>query len=59
LIVLDENILDGQRLLLEASRFAPRQIGVNMKDEQLLVLFGTRPDLKMTKCFAEERPLRI
>jgi predicted nuclease of predicted toxin-antitoxin system len=43
LIVLDENILDGQRLLLEASRMATRQIGVNlgrkgMKDEEIVVL---------------------
>jgi hypothetical protein len=30
LIVLDENILDGQRLLLEASRMATRQIGVDL-----------------------------
>jgi hypothetical protein len=38
LIILDENILEGQRLLLEASRIAVRQIGVDighkgLKDE--------------------------
>jgi hypothetical protein len=43
LIVLDENILDGQRVLLEAWRLAPRQIGVDLgrkglKDEQIIVL---------------------
>ena len=30
MIVLDENILDGQRLLLEASRVAIKQIGVDI-----------------------------
>ena len=30
MIVLDENILEGQRLLLEASRVAVRQIGVDI-----------------------------
>jgi hypothetical protein len=43
LIILDENILDGQRLLLEASRTAVRQIGVDighkgLKDEEIVVL---------------------
>jgi hypothetical protein len=43
LIILDENILDGQRLLLEASRMALRQIGVDighkgLKDEEIVVL---------------------
>jgi hypothetical protein len=43
LIILDENILDGQRLILEASRLAARQIGVNLgrkglKDEEIVVL---------------------
>jgi len=43
LIILDENILDGQRLLLEASRIAVRQIGVDigqkgLKDEEIVVL---------------------
>jgi hypothetical protein len=42
LIVLDENILEGQRLLLEASRLAPRKIGVDvgrkgMKDDEIVV----------------------
>jgi hypothetical protein len=45
LIILDENILDGQRLLLEASRVATRQIGVDvgrkgMKDAEVAVLLG-------------------
>jgi hypothetical protein len=40
LIVLDENILEGRRLLLEASRLSPRQIGVDvgrkgMKDDEI------------------------
>jgi hypothetical protein len=43
LIVLDENILDGQRLLLDASRIAAKQIGVDighkgLKDEEIIVL---------------------
>jgi hypothetical protein len=43
LILLDENILEGQRLLLEARRIAPRQIGVEvarkgLKDEQIIPL---------------------
>ena len=43
MIILDENILDGQRMLLEAWRLAPRQIGVNLgrkglKDEEIIVL---------------------
>jgi hypothetical protein len=43
LIVLDENILEAQRLLLEASRIATRQIGVDlgrkgMKDDAIIVL---------------------
>jgi hypothetical protein len=43
LIVLDENILDGQRLLLEGWRLAARQIGVDLgrkglKDEEIVVL---------------------
>jgi hypothetical protein len=43
LIILDENILDGQRLLLEASRVTTRQIGVDvgrkgMKDDEIAVL---------------------
>lgn len=43
MIVLDENILDGQRLLLEAWRFPARQIGVDigrkdLKDNQIPVL---------------------
>lgn len=43
MIILDENVLDGQRLLLEASRMAVRQIGVDigrkgLKDEGIIVL---------------------
>jgi hypothetical protein len=43
LIILDENILDGQRLLLQAWRLAARQIGLGMgrkglKDEEIVVL---------------------
>ena len=43
MIVLDENILDGQRRLLEAWRIAVRQIGVDighkaLKDEEIIVL---------------------
>ena len=43
MIILDENILEGQRLLLEASRIAVRQIGVDighkgLKDEEVVVL---------------------
>ncbi|HYL73513.1 MAG TPA: hypothetical protein VEU96_04875 [Bryobacteraceae bacterium] len=43
MIILDENILDGQRLLLEAWRLAARQIGVDLgrkglKDEEIVVL---------------------
>jgi len=45
-IVPDENILDGQRLLLEASRVAIKQIGVDigrkgMKDDGLAPIFET------------------
>ena len=43
MIILDENILDDQRLLLEASRVTTRQIGVDvgrkgMKDDEIAVL---------------------
>jgi hypothetical protein len=43
LIILDENIVDGQRLLLDAWGLAARQIGVNLghkglKDEEIVVL---------------------
>jgi hypothetical protein len=43
LIILDENVLDGQRLLLEAWRLPARQIGVDigrkgLKDDQIPVL---------------------
>jgi hypothetical protein len=43
LIILDENILDGQRLLLQAWRLAARQIGFDLgrkglKDEEIVVL---------------------
>jgi hypothetical protein len=42
-IILDENILEGQRLLLEAWNISPRQIGLDMgrkglNDEQIIVL---------------------
>jgi len=43
LILLDENILENQRVLLEASRIRSRQVGVDvgrkgMKDEEIIVL---------------------
>lgn len=43
MIVLDENILEGQRLLLEASKVAVRQIGLDigrkgLNDEEIVVL---------------------
>ena len=43
MIVLDENILDGQRLLLESWKIAPRQVGLDigrkgLKDEEIVVL---------------------
>jgi len=43
LIILDENILEGQRLLLQAWRVAARQVGFDLgrkglKDEEILVL---------------------
>lgn len=43
MIVLDENILDGQRVLLESSHLSPRQIGFNLgskglKDEEIIPL---------------------
>ena len=43
MIILDENILDGQRLLLQAWRVAARQIGFDLgrkglQDEEILVL---------------------
>jgi hypothetical protein len=43
LILLDENILESQRLLLESSRIRARQIGVDfghkgLKDEEIIVL---------------------
>jgi len=49
LIILDENILEGQRLLLDASRLAPRQIGVDigrkgLKDEEIIVLLRRQRD---------------
>lgn len=45
--VLDENILEGQRLRLESWRIAARQIGVDigrkgMKDEEIVVLLRTK-----------------
>lgn len=43
MIILDENILEGQRLLLQAWRLAARQIGLDigrkgLKDEEIIVL---------------------
>ena len=43
MIVLDENIVDGQRLLLESRKIAARQIGLDVgrkgvKDEEIVVL---------------------
>ncbi len=43
MIILDENILDGQRLLLQGWRLAARQIGLDLgrkgaKDEEIVVL---------------------
>lgn len=43
MILLDENILDGQRLLLEAWRIPVRQVGVDqgrkgLQDEQIILL---------------------
>ena len=43
MIVLDENILDGQRLLLQAWRLAAKQIGLDfgrkgLKDQEIVVL---------------------
>lgn len=43
MIVLDENILDGQRLLLQTWRLSARQIGLDfgrkgLKDEEIVVL---------------------
>jgi hypothetical protein len=42
-IILDENIVEGQRLLLEAWKIAVRQVGLDigtkgLKDEQIVVL---------------------
>ena len=50
MIVLDENVLDGQRLLLEASRVAIKQIGVDighkgMKDDEIIVLLRKQRNL--------------
>ncbi|MCX6628402.1 MAG: hypothetical protein NTW28_12325 [Candidatus Solibacter sp.] len=47
MIALDENILDGQRLLLDGSRVKAGQIGVNlgrkgMKDDEIVVLLRQR-----------------
>ena len=43
MIILDENILEGQRLLLQAWRLPARQIGLDigrkgLKDEEIFVL---------------------
>jgi hypothetical protein len=50
LIVLDENILDGQRRLLESWRIHARQIGVDfghkgLKDEEIIVLLRRRRNI--------------
>ena len=50
MIVLDENILEGQRLLLEASRVPTRQIGVDVgrkgiKDDEIVVLLRQRRNI--------------
>ena len=42
MIVLDENIIDGQRLLLEGWNVAARQVGLDvgrkgLKDEEIVV----------------------
>ena len=43
MIILDENILDGQRLLLESWKIAARQVGLDvgrkgLEDEEIVVL---------------------
>ena len=43
MIVLDENILDGQRLMLEGWKIAARQVGLDvgrkgLKDEEIVIL---------------------
>jgi hypothetical protein len=53
-IVLDENVLDGQRLLLEASRVAIKQIGVaighkGMKDDEIIVLLRKQRNLSFSR----------
>jgi predicted nuclease of predicted toxin-antitoxin system len=50
LILLDENILDGQRLLLEASGVAARQVGVDvgrkgMKDDEVVVFLRRKRNI--------------
>src|SRR5207247_4573554 len=50
LIVLDENIREGQGLLLATSRCAPRQIGVDigrkgLKDEEIIVLLSRQRNI--------------
>jgi hypothetical protein len=50
LILLDENILDSQRVLLAAARVATRQIGLDigrkgMKDEEIVVLMRRRRNI--------------
>jgi hypothetical protein len=47
LIILDENILEGQRLRLESLKITARQIGVDigrkgMKDEEIIVLLRAK-----------------
>jgi len=54
LIVLDENILDGQRLLLQAFRVATRQIGTDfgrkgMKDDEIIVLLRKQRNLGFSR----------
>ena len=47
MIVLDENIVDGQRLLLESWNIAARQVGLDVgrkgvKDEEIVVMLRRR-----------------
>ena len=49
MIILDENILDGQRMLLDSWRLAPKQIGVDLsrkglKDDEIIPLLRQQHD---------------
>jgi hypothetical protein len=49
LIILDENILDGKRMLLDSWRLAPKQIGLDLslkglKDEEIIPLLRQQHD---------------